>query len=234
MESPALLTLLNRRKYVEDRLFRSVQRLFSERKNHDEKRPLTTEDLIEQCLAVVRSRAGLHRQRNRHEAITLEIQTLDSVLQWVPPPQPALYWITENDVFIDGLNEILELNEKGNKEEVKSKIKNLIKFKKNELSKNQSRRAKQPRPNAMSRILDSLVEKNPKISERDTIEEIRKMVGNGVIYEVTEKCVEMDPEEYTNEYGKKIYKQGKSILLSSIRTRLSEAKKRSGKRIYSG
>lgn len=183
-------TLLDRGHHAERRLLQSLSRVCRSLESHQEV-PLDTAQLIYEYLAVVRHRAKLHRVYEKIEAIWLEISTLDSILMWVPT----------NDPLFEGLKDILLQAENGDVKAVIKTVRRMQEVRRNEISERQSAIAKKPRSNPFSKILDELVSENPRISMNEVLKRLRRLVGGGVIRNISNGVIEVDvlePEYYAN------------------------------------
>jgi len=174
-------SLLDRSRFAERRLLRSLNRGCRGLESHQEV-SIDTAQLIYEYLAVVRHRAKLHRGYDRAEAIGLEIKTLDSILMWVPT----------NDLLFEGLKDILRQAENGDVESVIKTARRMQEIRKNEISARQSANAKRPRSNPFSRTLDEIVSENPTISVNDVLKILRRLVGKGVISNISDGAIEVD------------------------------------------
>ena len=173
--------LLDSKKYVESKLLQSLRQV-AQNPETAEDATAATARLINDYLAVIRGRAGLHRVQQRFEAISLEIKTLDSIFMWTPT----------NDPLFEGLKIILQHAEKGNLDAVKKTALHMQKIRKNEISERQTAIAKKPRWNPFSKLLDKFVTESPDISEAETLRRLKALVGHGVISRVTELAIEVD------------------------------------------
>lgn len=199
-------TLLDRGHHAERRLLQSLSRVCRSLESHQEV-PLDNAQLIYEYLAVVRHRAKLHRGYDRAEAIGLEIKTLDSILMWVPT----------NDLLFEGLKDILRQAKNGDVESVIKIARHMQEIRKNEISARQSANAKRPRSNPFSKILDEIVSENPTISVNDSLKILRRLVGKGVISNISHGAIEVDvlDPKYCN-----------TIELTRLKDHLHRAKQR--------
>lgn len=196
--------LLNKNKYVEHVLLRDLQSAI-DGLSRDIGLRIAPEILILRYLAVLRSRAGLHRRWDWHNAITLEMDALNHICMWIP----------KNDPIFDGLLQIFE--QSGRKGEIAQIAKRMIEIRKREISVMQSNKARKPRPRPFGRILDKLVDENPKISEHEALLAIKRMVGNGIVTGVAGGSIEIDDLETGSS---------ETIPLDKLRSRLGHAKER--------
>lgn len=201
--------LLDREKYVEGKLLQSLRQVVQSPKTPKDGLTATAR-IINDYLSVIRSRAGLHRIKQRFEAISLEIKTLDSIVMWTPT----------NDPLFEGLKIIIQHVEKGNLDAVKETALRMQKIRKNEISERQTAIARRPRWNPFSKLLDKLVTESPDISEAETLRRLKALVGHGVISRVTESAIEVDVinPPYT-----------KDIALHTLKDHLHRAKRRQKK-----
>ena len=208
----SLSSLLNVEKYSESRLYGLFRRVIYQRPFGSEHQNLAAR-LIDGYLSVIRSRQKIHRRWHRISALRLEIDALDSICMWTPTSDP----------LSEGLKQILLLVERGNIEEIKAIAQKMQDVRKNEISERQRLIAKKPRPNPFSIILDELVDINPNITTSETIEELKKLEGRGVIYQITDTTIEVDVTEPSFS---------KSIKISRLPDLLYQAKQRRKSRSF--
>ena len=193
---------LDRNKYADRALLQCVRRITPEI-IETEGFDLIGREVVELYLKVMRKRAHLHLGRNRSASLLYEQQTLECLINWIPNKDP------DHEACAVILKEIAN----GNYAAVVKIVKKLQVVLKNQLSRDQRRKASSPHPmNQINKLIYEFVKNNPGITEKQLLGKLAYALH------ITFKQAEI-------EFNDRDADICETVKLSAMRCRLSRMKK---------
>jgi len=169
-------------------------------------------EIVAAFLTMRRHEAGIDARRNRLQARTFEIQTLQNLALYIPGKSSVT----------DGLLEVAAMLEGKDIEGAQETIRHIIDYEKKRVSNDQSRRAKLPRPGLFSRYLKEILKARPNITLSELRNQIEKDSGGSVIGAIEPNGFEVkykpDPD-----IDKEVYED---VPWSGLKDRLFRAQKK--------
>ena len=166
-------------------------------------------EVVELYLKVMRKRLHLHLGRNLFEALLYEQQALEYLINWIPNQDP------DHEACSVILKEIAN----GKYEAAVELVKELQVVLKNQLSRDQRRKATGPRPlSPINKIINEIVKNNPEITERQLLRELKYGKSASLRIKITLHELALEVDNPDTNYSE-------TIKLSAMRSRLSRMKK---------